>query len=409
MQNLTMSELRGEFPLIVNHPELSYLDSAASSQKPKAVLDRLQKYYASENANVHRGLYRLSEQATADYENARKKGQNFLGATSEREVIFTKGCTEGINLVASCLAENYLKSGDEILLTECEHHSNIVPWQIAAKRSGAKVRFIPLGNDLRLDMGAAEKLFNDKTKVFACGHISNVLGVIHPISKLLRMAKSYEALTLIDGAQGAVHLNINVNDLGCDFYVVSGHKMFGPTGISLLYGKEKVLDSLPPYQGGGDMIETVSLEGSTWADLPAKYEAGTPNIAGAIGLGTAIDFFGRFDRRAALEHEVDLGRKAIAYLKDEVKARVFVPEDATVDDWTGIVTFALPDIHPHDIATICGEEQVCMRAGHHCAQPLMKVLGVPATARISPFVYNNTADIDRFINSIEKVRMLFGS
>ncbi len=404
MVYFSLEEVRGHFPVITNHPGIAYLDSAASSQKPQPVLERIQKYYAQEHANVHRGIYNLSEVATSQFEHARNLGAAFLGGVEPHEVIFTKGTTDSINLVAHVLGEGRLQPGDEIILSVAEHHSNIVPWQIVAQRVGATIKYMTLDENLRIDLEQAKTLFTDRTKVLAVAHVSNVLGIVHPVKELCSLAKQRGAVSVIDGAQAAPHLTIDVKDIGCDFYALSGHKMLGPTGIGMLYGRAELLDSLPPYQGGGDMIEEVTLEGSTWAQLPNKYEAGTPNIAGAIGLGAAIEYLGKIDKAMALEHDVALGKLVYHALLEHPKVKIF-PKPGS--DWVGVVTFYHEAIHPHDLASICADENVCIRAGHHCAQPLMKYLGVPATARVSPYIYNNEKDVEKFIKALKKAEDLF--
>ncbi|MEZ4742182.1 MAG: cysteine desulfurase [Bdellovibrionota bacterium] len=394
--------VRSQFS-ILNEEQWVYLDSAATSQKPESVLSEVNAYYRSNNANVHRGVYQLSEAATALYEGSRKKIASFLGGCLAEEIIFTRGTTESINLVAYSWCEQNLKEGDEILLTIAEHHSNIVPWQLMAKRFGAKLRYIPLTDQYRLDLDTAKEMFNNKTKIFACAHVSNVLGVIHPLKDLLSLAKEVGALTVVDGAQAVPHFSIDVLDLDCDFYTFSGHKMFAPTGIGVLYGKKSILDRMPPYQGGGDMIATVTTEGSTWNALPCKFEAGTPNISGAIGLAAAIDFMGTFDRKEALEHDVWLGRLFYEGIKNRKGMKVFYDGG---NDWVGVVTFHHELIHPHDMAAIADSERVCLRAGHHCAQPLMAYLGVPATSRVSPFIYNTEQDIERALRCMDKAEKL---
>lgn len=396
--------MRAEFPIFAAHPGLVYLDSAATSQKPQVVIDRMNRYYTEENANVHRGVYELSETATRVFEGSRAIIASVLNATIE-ETIFTRGTTEAINLVAQSLGQLLLQPGDEILLTVAEHHSNIVPWQIVAERHGAKVRFIPLNKDRRLDMQEAARMVNSRTKIMAFAHISNVLGIEHPVHDLIAMAKSVGAATLVDGAQGIAHLPVDVRVLDCDFYAFSGHKVFGPTGIGVLYGRKSLLDRMPPYQGGGDMIEKVTLNGSTWNSLPSKFEAGTPNIAGAVGLGAAFEFVKGLDLGKTLAHDRALGQKLV----DEIK-RSFPKMKLMIEpgpDWIGLVTMAHDFIHPHDLAAICDTDQVCIRAGHHCAQPLMEIFGVPATARVSPFLYNDENDIDRFVAALHKAEKLF--
>lgn len=403
MKHQSLAQYRDDFPIFKQNKDLCYLDSAATSQKPNVVIEAIDRYYRSQNANVHRGIYHLSEQATEAYEQARCKAQGFIGARHAHELVFTKGTTESINLVASSWCDANLKAGDEIVLSVAEHHANIVPWQMAAKKAGATVKYIELTHDYRLDLDHAASLISEKTKLVAIAHVSNVLGVIHPIKDLIALARKVGAKVLIDGAQGAVHLPVDVKALDCDFYAFGGHKVLGPTGIGILYAKEEILEKMPPYQFGGDMIETVTTEGSTWAELPNKFEAGTPNIAGAVGLGVALDYLSQLPRKHLLEHERRLGTRCLEALESE-GAKVFAKPG---DDWVGIVSFSHPKMHPHDIASVCASDGVCVRAGHHCAQPLMKVLGVGASSRVSPFLYNNDDDIDRFIKSFKKARDLF--
>ena len=403
MASQSIDQLRDQFP-ILRDGNISYLDSAASSQKPQVVIDRIQSYYEQENANVHRGIYTLSEVATAAFESARRSVADYIGGVKDTELILTKGATDGINLVANSWAGHFLSEGDEIVLTVAEHHSNLVPWQIVAQKVGATIKYIPLTDDYRLDMDAAAELIGEKTKLVACGHVSNVLGIIHPVEKIIELAKKVGAVTLLDGAQALPHLDVDVKSLGCDFYVFSGHKVMAPTGTGVLYGREELLEVMPPYQGGGDMIETVRLEGSTWNSLPSKFEAGTPNISGVIGLGTAIEFLGKIDKKEALAHDRKLGGIVLDELSQYEDVKLFSKK---ADDWVGVVTFYHKQVHPHDMASICNSENVCIRAGHHCAQPLMEFLGVNATSRVSPYVYNNEDDIQKFIGAFRKAQSLF--
>lgn len=396
--------MRDLFPIFSEHPNLIYLDSNATSQKPRSVIETLERYYQAGNANVHRGVYRLSEDATRAFEEARQRIAAYIHAEPE-EVIFTRGTTEAINLVAHSAGQAFLRPGDEVVLTVSEHHSNIVPWQIAAERLGFKLKFIPLREDRRLDLKAAQDLINAKTRLVACGHISNVTGIMQPVREIIAMAKAVGAMTLIDGAQGLPHLPVDVRELDCDFYAFSGHKAFGPTGIGVLYGRRALLERMPPYQGGGDMIEKVTLEGSTWNALPSKFEAGTPHIAGVIGLGAAIDFLKTLDLNAILEHDRALGFYLASALKEQFPQVEMVVEPGP--DWIGTVTFWHKAIHPHDIAAICDGDDICIRAGHHCAQPLMEAFHVTATARVSPALYNTKNDIDRFIQALHKAEKLF--
>lgn len=396
--------LRQQFPMFSGPNPPAYLDSAASSQKPKRVIDRVQKYDSQEHCNVHRGVYKLAEQATSFYEDTREKVASFVGNVDSREIIFTSGTTESINLVANTWGDTHVQADDEILLTIAEHHSNIVPWHILAKRKGAKVKFIPLDENLRLDMKAAEQLISRKTKVVAFAHVSNVLGVIHPVNKLVELAKSVGAISVIDGAQSVPHFDVDVRKIGCDFYSFSGHKMCGPTGTGVLYGRMELLDAMPPYKGGGEMIAKVTTEGATWAELPQKFEAGTPHIAGVIGLGEAIDFLQSFDRKAAFASDLALGRRCYEGLKANKSVSVFLRDTS---DWVGIVSFHHNRIHPHDIAHILDAHSVCVRAGHHCAQPLMSFLNVAATTRVSPYIYNNETDLQKFFTGLAEAERLF--
>lgn len=396
-------KIKADFPLLANS-DWVFLDSGASSQKPKVVLDRIQKYYTVENANIHRGVYWLSEAATKAFEDSRKKVASFLGGVDFKEVVFTRGTTESINLVASGYGEKFLKPGDEILLTISEHHSNIVPWQILARKTGAVVKFIPLTDNYRLDMKAAKELVSEKTAIMSFAHVSNVLGVIHPVKELIALAKNVGAISIVDGAQSIPHFDVDVKGLGADFYAFSGHKMVAPTGIGVLYGRKELLEKMDPYQGGGDMISTVSVDGPVWNELPHKFEAGTPNISGAIGLGSAIDYLRSMPREEALKHDVKLGRRVFEALKGRPGIKTFYDGG---DDWVGIVTFYSELIHPHDMAAICDTDKIGIRAGHHCAQPLMNALKVPATSRVSPYIYNTDEDIDIFLKAYDKAEKIF--
>ena len=397
-------KVRSLFPIFNQQEKLHYLDSAATSQKPQVVIDAVKEAYSSLNANVHRGVYRLSESATRAFEGTRDKVASFLGNVKREEVIFTSGTTAAINLIARAWGESEIKSGDEIVLTVAEHHSNLVPWHQLAEKTGATIKYIPLNDKLRLDLDAAKKLITDKTKLVACAHVSNVLGIIHPIEHIISLAKQVGAKTLIDGAQAVPHLEIDVKSLDCDFYCFSSHKVLGPTGVGVLYGKKQVLDAMPPFLGGGDMIESVSLEGSTYAPLPYKFEAGTPPIAQVIGLGAALDFLTGLDRKSALLHDRQLGMYAFEALKDNPHMTLHVHPG---DDWIGTITFTHKIIHPHDLAAFQDSHGVCIRAGHHCAQPLMSVLQSPATTRMSPYLYNNRSDIDAFLDAISKAEQVF--
>ena len=398
---------RNDFPILqqqVHGKPLVYLDNAATTQKPQAVIDAITHYYTTDNSNVHRGVHLLSERATAAFEAARSKATRFLNASSDREVIFVRGCTEGINLVAQSYGREFIGEGDEIIVSAIEHHSNIVPWQMLAQETGAIVRVIPVNDDGELILEEYERLLNVRTKLVAVGHISNALGTINPIRTITELAHRHGAVVLIDGAQGAPHTAIDVQEIGCDFYVFSGHKVFGPTGIGVLYGREALLEKMPPWQGGGDMILSVSWEKTTYNSLPFKFEAGTPNIAGAIGLGAALDYVDSLgiDRIAAWEHELlDYGTARLA----EVRGLRLV---GTAREKASVLSFVLEGVHPHDIGTIVDQEGVAIRTGHHCAQPLMTRFGLAATARASIAFYNTKDDIDRLVRSLEKVIEVFG-
>lgn len=402
---VNLNSIRKDFPLIASNPDVVYLDNANTSQKPKVVIDRLAEFYKNENANIHRGVYRLSEQATVHFEDTRTKVAKYLNAPTPAHIVMTRGTTEGINLIANCWGRSRLKAGDEIVLTIAEHHSNIVPWQLIAQATGAVVRYIPLREDYRLDLEAACKLITDKTKVVAVGHVSNVLGTIQPAAELIRLAKQVGAITVIDGAQGAPHFPVDVQKLGCDFYALSAHKMIGPTGIGAVYGRMELWEAMEPWQGGGDMIQSVTTEGSTWNTVPLKFEAGTPNIADGIAFGAAIDYLMSLPHEALLRHDVSLGQRAAEELQKRSGYQVYY---SSPEDWVGVVTFSHSNFHPHDIAAIADSLGVCLRAGHHCAQPLMRWLKVPATSRISPYLYNNENDIDRFLAAMSQVEKMFG-
>ena len=400
---MVTSSIRDAFPFLKRETPIHYLDNAATSQKPQRVLDRMMHFYSFETSNVHRGVYKLAEQATAFYEGTRKQLAHFLGDLDEREIIFTSGTTDAINLVAQCWGGKYLNAGDEILLSMAEHHSNIVPWQMIAKIKGAKLIFAPLDEHYRIDMKAVKKLVNKRTKVMAFAHVSNVLGVIHPVKDLIALAKKVGAISVVDGAQAVPHFDVNIRELDCDFYAFSSHKMCGPTGVGVLYGRLDILNEMPPYRGGGEMIRTVSTEEITWNHVPHKFEAGTPHIGGVIGLSEAVAFFKSLDREKFYKADVDLAKKFLKELKKNKYVKVFV--DST-DDWIGTISFHHDLVHPHDIATILDSENVCVRAGNHCAQPLMKSLGVPASTRISPFLYNDESDLEKFLFAFRKMESL---
>ena len=399
--------LRADFPILATTAHgkpLVYLDNAATAQKPRAVIDRLERYYTTENANVHRGVYDLSERATAEYEMAREKARRFLNAASTREIVFVRGTTEGINLVASSWGRSQLQPGDEVLVSAMEHHSDIVPWQLVCEERGALLRVIPMSRRGELLLDEYERLLGRRTRIVAVAHVSNSLGTVNPIGEIVRLAHARGVPVLVDGAQAAPHLRIDVQALGVDFYTVSGHKMFGPTGIGVLYGKAERLEGMPPYQGGGDMIRTVTFAKTTYADLPSRFEAGTPHIAGAIGLGAAIDWLDGLDREAVETYERDLLGYATARLK-EIPGLQLV---GTASHKAAVVSFVLDGVHPHDVGTIVDQEGVAIRTGHHCTQPVMDFFGIPATARASFALYNTRADVDALVAALEKVRKVFG-
>ena len=406
---LDRTALRAQFPALAQevggHP-LVYLDNAATSQKPQYVLDALTAYYEHDNANVHRGIHELSRRATVAFEDARVKLAKFIGAADSAELVWTRGTTEAINLVASSWGMDTLGEGDEILLSSLEHHSNIVPWQLVARRTGARIRYIEMDEQGRLILDDLPELLTDRTRMVAVSHISNALGTVNPIREITEQAKRVGALVLVDGAQAVPHRRVDVQELGCDFYAFSGHKMCGPTGSGGLWGRRSLLESMPPYQGGGEMIRTVGREESTWAEIPHKFEAGTPNIAGAIALGAAADFLDEvgFDRIA--EHERELLSYALERLDDLGGIRVYGPTD--LDERSGVISFTMGDAHPHDISTILDSRGIAIRAGHHCAQLVMQHFGISATARASFYLYNSTDDVDRLIEGLASVKEIFG-
>ena len=401
-----VEQVRRDFPLLqttVRGKPLVYLDNAATSQKPRSVIARTEQYYATENANVHRGVYELSERATAAYEDAREKARGFLNAASTREIVFVRGTTEAINLVASSFGRKELQAGDEVLVTAMEHHSNIVPWQLICAERGAVLRVAPMNKRGELLVEDFARLLSSKTKLVATAHVSNSLGTINPIAEIVRLAHAKGAAVLVDGAQAAPHGPVDVRALGVDFYTVSGHKMFGPTGIGLLYGTTERLEALPPYQGGGDMIKTVTFAKTTYAEPPAKFEAGTPNIAGAIGLGAAIDYLRGLDWEAVQAHERDL----LTYATERLGALPEVELVGTAAHKASVVSFTVRGVHAHDVGTIVDQEGVAIRTGHHCTQPVMDFFGVPATARASFAFYNTRADVDALVSAVQKVTRVF--
>jgi len=402
---IDVTALRADFPILartVHGAPLVYLDSAATSQKPTAVLDAMDAYYRETNANVHRGVYELAAEATARYEAGRDAVARMVGARRE-SVVFTKNATEAINLVAWAWGVRNLRAGDEILVTEMEHHSNIVPWQIVAAITGAVVRFAPVTPGGELDLDAFAGLLTERTRMVGVVHVSNVLGTINPVAEIARMAHEKGALVLVDGSQSVPQMPVDVPSLGCDFFAFTGHKMLGPTGIGVLIGRGEILETMEPFLGGGEMISNVTTEGSTWADLPWKFEAGTPPIAEAIGLGAAAEYLMAVGLDAVRAHEVELTAYMLDALSQVEDITIYGPRDPAVRG--GAVSFSLPDLHPHDIAQLVDQEGVCVRAGHHCAKPLMRVLGVGATARASTYLYNSTEEIDVFVRALGNARV----
>jgi cysteine desulfurase / selenocysteine lyase len=399
--------IREDFPILkrqVHGKPLVYLDNAATSQKPQAVIDTVHRYYAEENANIHRGAYYLSEKATQAYEDARVKVQHFLHAASEREIIFTRSVTEAINLVAHCYGRKTLNAGDEIIISAMEHHSNIVPWQILCEEKGAILRVVPIDDEGEFLLDEFEKLLTSKTKLVAVTHVSNALGTITPVRQIIDMAHDRHIPVLIDGAQAVPHFPVDVQDLDCEFYGFSGHKLYGPTGIGVLYGKAELLESMPPYQGGGDMIRSVTFEKTLYAPIPSKFEAGTPHIEGGIGLGAAIDYLEGIGMETINTYEQEL----LAYAMSAVRAIPGVRIFGTAREKAGVISFSLEGVHPHDIATILDQEGIAIRTGHHCAQPVMERFGVPAMARASLAFYNTKVEIDALVAGIHKVKEVFG-
>jgi cysteine desulfurase/selenocysteine lyase len=403
-----VEEIQRDFPILdrrIDGKRLVYLDNAATSQKPRQVVQALTDYYQHHNANIHRGVHRLAEEATASYEASREKVARFLKVPDIRGLIFTRGTTESINLVAHAWGRKFLREDDEVVLTEAEHHSNLVPWQLAARATGAKLRFIPILEDGTLDLEAAERLIGPRTRIVGCIHASNVLATINPVEKLARMAQEVGALMLVDGAQSAPHLPVSVESLGCDFFACSGHKMLGPTGVGVLWGRPEILDEMDPFLGGGEMIREVHLDHSTWNDLPYKFEAGTMNIAQAIGLGAAVDYLGKLGMENVREHERRVGENAYRRLSELEGVKIYGP----MEDRTGLVSFSLPDVHPHDLSQLLDEEGIAIRSGHHCAQPLMRRLGVAATARASFYLYNTEEEVDALVEALVHAREFFGA
>ena len=402
-----IARVREDFPILkekVHGKPLVYFDNAATSQKPRSVIEAEQRFYLTECSNVHRGVHYLSEQATQAYEAARGKVQRFLNARDAREIIFVRGTTEAINLVASSYGRKNVQAGDEVVITTMEHHSNIVPWQILCEEKGAKLRVAPINDDGELIFEEFEKLLTSRTRLVAVVHISNALGTINPVQRIIEAAHRRNIPVLLDGAQAAAHLKVDVRELDCDFYTLSGHKLYGPTGIGVLYGKARLLEAMPPYQGGGDMISSVSFEKTTYNVIPAKFEAGTPNIAGTIGLGAAIDYVNQigFENLAPYEHEL------LEYATEALARIPGVRLIGTAKEKAAVLSFVMDGLHPHDVGTVLDQEGIAVRTGHHCAQPLMDRFGVPATTRASLAFYNSFEEVDALVKGIQKVKEILG-
>lgn len=402
---MDIKAIRADFPLLdqeVNGHPLVYLDSAATAQKPNQVIESVDDYYRSNNANVHRGVHTIGTRATEQYEGARDRVRQFINAKEREEIIFTRGTTTAINIVAMSYGNQNLSPDDEIVITQMEHHSNIIPWQQLSKRTGATLKYIPMESDGTITLAEVEKTVTSKTKIVAITHVSNVLGTINPIKEIAQIAHRQGAVFLVDGAQGVPHLKVDVQDLDCDFYAFSGHKMVGPTGIGVLYGKKALLDAMEPVEFGGEMIDFVDLYDSTWKELPWKFEGGTPIIAGAVGLKAAIDYLEEIGLDNIASHEQKLVEYALEQVKTLDGIELYGPKERA-----GLITFNLADVHPHDTATVLDTEGIAIRAGHHCAQPLMKWLDVTATARASFYLYNTEEDVDRFIAGLKKAKEFF--
>jgi cysteine desulfurase/selenocysteine lyase len=408
-RGLDVQRVRADFPILereINGRQLVFLDSAASSEKPNQVIEAVADYYRTTHANVHRGIYRLSEEATDAYENARGRVARFINADSPKEIIFTRNATESINLVAQAWGRANLRPGDEILLTEMEHHANLVPWQMIAQEKDVRLRFIPITEDGRLDLGGLDDLLTARTRIVAFTQASNVLGTLTPVRRIVDAAHAAGALALVDGAQGAPHMPVDVQALNCDFYAFSSHKMCGPTGVGVLWGRRALLEEMPPFLGGGEMIRRVELERSEWAELPQKFEAGTPAIAQAIGLGVAVEYLRELRMEAVRAHEKEITAYALDRLMEVPGLTLFGPTD--VEARGGVASFALAEAHPHDIATILDGEAIAVRAGHHCAMPLHRRLQVPATTRASFYIYNTLEEVDYLVEALYKVKHIFG-
>ena len=399
-------KLREQFPILdehVHNKKLVYLDNAATTQKPVSVLNAMEGYYRHLNSNIHRGVHFLSERATEAYEGVREKVRSYVNAATTKEIVFVRGTTEAINLVADSFGRAFVKAGDEVLISGMEHHSNIVPWQLLCERTGASLKVAPIDDRGEIIVEEFERLLNKRTRIVGLAHVSNALGTVNPVKHLIALAHRHDIPVLVDGAQAAPHMRIDVRDLGCDFYAMSAHKMYGPTGIGVLYGKQKILESMPPYQGGGDMIRSVTFEKTVFNDLPYKFEAGTPSIAEGIGFGAAVDFLVGLDWNSVSAHEHNLLVEATDALSEIPGVRII----GTAREKAGVVSFVMNDVHPHDIGTILDQEGIAVRTGHHCAQPVMLRYGIPATVRASFAVYNTKQEIEALIRGINRVKEVF--
>ena len=398
--------IKKEFPILsknINNKPLIYLDNASTTQKPKSVIDVIQNYYESTNSNIHRGVHHLSQKATEEYEKSRETIQHFIGADSSKEIVFVRGATEAVNLVANSYVKPLLSEGDNIIISQMEHHANIVPWQIMAKEKGTDIRVIPINNAGELIIEEIDSLIDEKTKFISLNHVSNSLGTINPVRKLIQKAHKNDIRIMIDGAQAVQHMKVNVVELDVDFYCFSGHKMYGPTGIGILYGKKEILDKMEPYQGGGDMIKSVTFEKTIYNDVPHIFEAGTPNIVGAIGLGKAVEFIEDITVEEIEKHELDL----LNYATDKINKIEGVQIIGNSKDKASVISFVMEGIHPHDIGTIMDNLGIAIRAGHHCTQPVMDFYEIPATARASFAIYNTKEDVDKLIDGIQKTKEVF--
>lgn len=403
---IDVERIRADFPILhqlVHGKPLVYLDNAATTQKPKQVIEAITHYYSADNANIHRAVHQLSERATRRYEESRIKVQRWINAADAREIIFTRGTTEGINLVAQTYGRMNVRAGDEVVISTMEHHSNIVPWQLLCEEKKARLRVIPIDDRGEILWSEFEKLLNERTRIVAVGHVSNALGTVNPIRRIIEAAHRWDVPVVIDGAQGVPHFAVDVQALDCDFYAFSAHKMYGPTGIGILYGKTKLLDSMPPYQGGGDMIRSVTFEKTLYNDLPYKFEAGTPDIAGVIGLGAAVDYL----QEIGLENISAYERELLSYAEEKVSKIDGIRIIGGAHEKAGVISFVMDGVHPHDAGTILDREGIAVRTGHHCAQPVMDRFGIPATTRASLAFYNTFEEIDRLAAGIAKVKELF--